>query len=114
MTLPLNKIIHGDCLDVMATLPAESVDLVITSPPYNLNGFARSRRIIDSVATRRGIVLDPFMGSGTTALAAVQQNWSYIGIELSPTYCNLAEIRLADYARQPRLNLGKLDNLGDK
>jgi site-specific DNA-methyltransferase (adenine-specific) len=27
---------HGDCLDVMATLPAGSVDLVVTSPPYNL------------------------------------------------------------------------------
>jgi site-specific DNA-methyltransferase (adenine-specific) len=28
---------HGDCLAGMATLPAESVDLVVTSPPYNLD-----------------------------------------------------------------------------
>ena len=27
---------HGDCLEVMRTLPAQSVDLVLTSPPYNL------------------------------------------------------------------------------
>jgi site-specific DNA-methyltransferase (adenine-specific) len=27
---------HGDCLDVMATLPDESVDITVTSPPYNM------------------------------------------------------------------------------
>ena len=32
----LNKLICGDCLEVMAQMPAESVDLVVTSPPYNL------------------------------------------------------------------------------
>ena len=31
-----NKVIHGDCLDVMPTLPDKSVDLIFTSPPYNL------------------------------------------------------------------------------
>jgi site-specific DNA-methyltransferase (adenine-specific) len=30
------KLIHGDCLLVMRELPAESVDVVVTSPPYNL------------------------------------------------------------------------------
>jgi site-specific DNA-methyltransferase (adenine-specific) len=30
---------HGDCLDVMRTMPSVSVDLVFTSPPYNLGGF---------------------------------------------------------------------------
>lgn len=30
------KLIHGDCLDVLPTLAAGSVDLVVTSPPYNL------------------------------------------------------------------------------
>lgn len=32
--LPLDQIIRGDCLDVLSTLPDDSVDLVITSPPY--------------------------------------------------------------------------------
>ncbi len=32
----LGKIHTGDCLDVMARLPAQSVDVVVTSPPYNL------------------------------------------------------------------------------
>ena len=30
------KLIHGDCLLVMSELPAESVDVVVTSQPYNL------------------------------------------------------------------------------
>ncbi|MCD4819267.1 MAG: site-specific DNA-methyltransferase [Candidatus Cloacimonetes bacterium] len=32
----LNKIICGDCLNIMQSLHSESIDLVITSPPYNL------------------------------------------------------------------------------
>jgi site-specific DNA-methyltransferase (adenine-specific) len=38
------KLVHGDCLSVMRELPAESVDVVVTSPPYNLGidyGFYR-------------------------------------------------------------------------
>ena len=41
-----------------------------------------------------GIVLDPFFGSGTTGLAAVQNGRHYIGIELNEEYCTLAEKRI--------------------
>ncbi len=34
--LPLDRILEGDCLDVLSGLPAESVDLVFADPPYNL------------------------------------------------------------------------------
>ena len=38
------KLIHGDCLFVMRELPAESVDVVVTSPPYNLGiGYGKYR-----------------------------------------------------------------------
>lgn len=36
VTLPLDQIITGDCNDVLAGLPARSVDLVFADPPYNL------------------------------------------------------------------------------
>ena len=36
ITLPLNEIIAGDCIDVMNALPAGSVDLIFADPPYNL------------------------------------------------------------------------------
>jgi DNA modification methylase len=32
--IPINKIIHGNCLDIIKTLPSESVNCIITSPPY--------------------------------------------------------------------------------
>ena len=40
------------------------------------------------------IVLDPFMGSGTTALAAIGAGRKWIGFELSGDYCKLAEERI--------------------
>ncbi len=47
------------------------------------------------------VVLDPFCGSGTTALAAAQLKRHYVGIDISDAYCRLAEIQLPQ--RQPRL-----------
>jgi site-specific DNA-methyltransferase (adenine-specific) len=41
-----------------------------------------------------GIVLDPFMGAGTTALVAKKQGRHYLGIELNPAYVEIAETRL--------------------
>ena len=42
-----------------------------------------------------GIVLDPFMGSGTTAQVAQNLGRQYIGCELNPEYCELQNIRTA-------------------
>ena len=41
-----------------------------------------------------GIVLDPFLGSGTTAAAAKSLSRRYIGIEINPEYCTLAKQRI--------------------
>jgi adenine-specific DNA-methyltransferase len=40
----LNRIIHGDCVRVMQTMPAESVDLIVTDPPYLVNYRSRDGR----------------------------------------------------------------------
>jgi len=48
-------------------------------------------------ATNGGVVFDPFMGSGTTALAAEILNREWIGAELSNKYCKMAENRLKKY-----------------
>jgi len=50
-----------------------------------------------------GIVLDPFMGAGTTALVAHKLNRNYIGSELNPEYCEIAEKRLLPYKLQQKL-----------
>ena len=40
------------------------------------------------------LIYDPFMGSGTTAIASKKLNRNYIGSEISEEYCALAESRL--------------------
>ncbi|MDT7540580.1 MAG: hypothetical protein QOE33_484 [Acidobacteriota bacterium] len=45
-----------------------------------------------------GVVLDPFMGSGTTALVARKLGRNFVGIELNPNYVRLARRRLRDAA----------------
>lgn len=40
------------------------------------------------------IVLDPFMGSGTTAVAAIKNGRKYIGFEISEEYCEIAQRRI--------------------
>lgn len=58
-------------------------------------------RIVKSTSAQ--IVLDPFMGSGTTAIAAKKNKRTYIGIELSQEYASLAEKRIKDFFGQDTL-----------
>ena len=41
-----------------------------------------------------GIVLDPFMGSGSTGVAAVAEGFRFVGIEQSPDYFEIATARI--------------------
>src|SRR3990167_7870344 len=206
----LNKIYHGDSLEILKTFPAESINCVITSPPYwairdykvngqlgleltfheykskkyyfkqlfdpyasssdvryrqalragksyntkepyknnfpysknykrghgavvsrgndgdglvvgGYNPEGRNKRCIWSIPTSpfkeahfatfpekliepmilagcpegKGIVLDPFMGAGTTAIAAKRLKRNWIGIELNPEYIKIAEKRIS-------------------
>lgn len=50
-----------------------------------------------------GLVLDPFMGSGTTGLAALKLGRRYIGIELNENYIDIANKRLATERQQLKL-----------
>lgn len=50
-------------------------------------------RIISS--TNANIILDPFMGSGTTAVAAKNLDRNFIGIEIAPEYCEMAKERIS-------------------
>jgi len=50
-----------------------------------------------------GVVLDPFMGSGTTGMAAVLEGRGFIGIEIEKEYFDVAEKRIGQAQMQPRL-----------
>lgn len=49
------------------------------------------------------LICDPFMGSGTTGVAAVKRGRAFIGIEREPTYFDIARRRIEEAYRQPRL-----------
>jgi len=76
----------------------KSVWTVTTKPYFNAH-FATFPQdlIVDCIkagCAENGIVLDPFMGAGTTALVARKLNRNFIGIELNPAYIKMAEKRL--------------------
>jgi site-specific DNA-methyltransferase (cytosine-N4-specific) len=50
-----------------------------------------------------GVVLDPFIGSGTTALVALRLRRRFVGIELNPAYVDLARQRIVDLVHQTAL-----------
>jgi modification methylase len=55
--------------------------------------------LIDKIinSTHGQIIIDPFMGSGTTALAAKKAGRNFIGIDLSQEYCDMAKERLRGF-----------------
>lgn len=59
-------------------------------------------RIISSTSAQT--ILDPFMGSGTTAIASLLNNRNYLGIELSPDYVAMANDRVEKFQKQPKFN----------
>lgn len=52
--------------------------------------------LIALVTTEQQTVLDPFAGSGTTCVAAQHLNRNFIGFELDPQYCDIANARLME------------------
>lgn len=60
-------------------------------------------RIVSS--TDATVILDPFMGSGTAALSAINFNRHYIGIDMSPEYCAMAKDRIKKHKAQTKLKI---------
>ena len=68
--------------------------------PRGEHGTMKPVRLIERfmrvASDEKSIILDPFMGSGTTAIAAINTNRNFIGFELDETYYNLSLQRIAE------------------
>src|SRR3984957_7298557 len=98
-----DRVVKGDSMiaaeDFMeATLsiweiPAESAKRVNHPAPFPV---ALPRRFIELYTYRGELVLDPFMGSGSTAVAAVESGRHWVGYELSEEYAEITRKRAAE------------------
>jgi DNA modification methylase len=100
----------------------------VKNPGYHINPLGRIKRCVWRVSTKPysgahfavfpeqlietpikatcpvdGIVLDPFMGAGTTGLVALKNARRFVGIELNPEYIELANKRLKSLLLQTKL-----------
>lgn len=92
------RIVEGDCLEVMPTLPADAFDSIVSDPPYGL-GFkplALMEWLVKLVTPKDGLVLDPFGGSGTTGKAAANVERRAVLIEREAAYADIARRRVAE------------------
>jgi len=54
-----------------------------------------AERMVLASCPAEGLVLDPFMGSGTVAVAALRHGRQFVGFEINPEYCARAKRRVA-------------------
>jgi site-specific DNA-methyltransferase (adenine-specific) len=62
--------------------------------------IALMRYLVRLVTPPGGVVLDPFLGSGSTACAAVLEGFDYIGMEMDATYADIAEARITHWKKE--------------
>ena len=148
------RLYNGDCLDILKSIPDNSIDLVVTDPPYvietkgagiykqadkqyvkdtefilffrekgvRLYGEFKTKRtfyitplnqkdkklykhptckpveilrnLIINSSLENDVVLDPFLGSGSTGVACKNTDRKFIGIEINKEYFNTAKERI--------------------
>ncbi len=75
-----------------------------TPKPINL-----MRYLVRLYSPVNGIVLDPFVGSGSTGIGALLENREFIGIDLSEHYINIAEKRIVEFLAEKKEKLMPYD-----
>jgi DNA modification methylase len=63
--------------------------------------------LVKLVSREGQVVLDPFMGSGTTGMACKRLDREFIGIEMMPEYMEIAKARIDGVKKREQLNLLK-------
>ena len=95
--------------DVIPSAPTRKEERMIAPHP-SLKPQAFMRQIVQaSLPLQEGIVLDPFMGAGSTIAAALAVGYESIGIEIDPEYFKVAVRAIPELANLPGLGTSLLD-----
>jgi site-specific DNA-methyltransferase (adenine-specific) len=86
-----------ECTKSVWSFATESASRVGHPAPFPVE---LPRRLIELYTFQGDVVLDPFMGSGTTALAALESGRHYLGYEIEEEYLQLAQKRIRDFRAQ--------------
>jgi site-specific DNA-methyltransferase (adenine-specific) len=79
----------------IGALPGFMSQVVLQSDKHHLTGKSTEvMKWLCRICPKGGVILDPFAGSGTTGVAALELGYSFIGIELSPDYFHISKTRL--------------------
>jgi DNA modification methylase len=87
------------CKNVVFRYPSGDSNVHPTQKPLDL-----MRRFVLASTKVGGVVLDPFIGSGTTAIACLKEHRHFLGFELNKEYFDIAQRRIALERQQPQLD----------
>jgi site-specific DNA-methyltransferase (adenine-specific) len=65
--------------------------------------------LVKLITKENMVILDPFIGSGTTAIACIKLNRRFIGIEKEPEYVEIANARIKPFLNQKKLNIKEVN-----
>lgn len=82
--------------DAAWTRPTRVLSIHTSEGVRHVRKVGDLRRCECRAPTRRGIVLDPFMGTGTVGVVAERMGRDWLGVELNPAYARMAEQRIVD------------------
>lgn len=82
------------------TFPTESAKKIGHPAPFPIE---LPHRLINLYTYEEDVVLDPFCGSGTTCIAAIQNNRNYIGYDIVEEYVDLSNNRISQFKNQSKL-----------
>ena len=94
---PTKRIAHDAFVHSIQTMQTDTGDHPCPKDPESW------QILVDMLTALDDLILDPFMGSGTTGVACANLGRKFIGVEIEPKYFDIACRRIADAYKQPRL-----------
>ena len=100
------KVFNGQNAEPSGNAEGSVEDKFSTKPSQNFHPtvkpIALMRYLVKLVTPPNGTVLDPFLGSGTTAVAAILESFNWVGCEMTEDYWPIIEARVAWAEAQPK------------